>query len=92
MAESADVVMAGGGIMGSAIAYFLTADPAFDGSVVVVEPDPTYAQAATTLSWGGIRQQFSMAENIQMGTSMLILQTVIRSSMFMASSVLPAYS
>ncbi len=67
MAESADVVMAGGGVMGSAIAYFLTADPAFDGSVVVVEPDPSYAQAATTLSWGGIRQQFSMAENIQMG-------------------------
>ncbi len=66
MTETVDVVIAGGGVMGSAAAYFLTADPAFDGSVVVVERDPTYETAATTLSWGGIRQQFSLAENIRM--------------------------
>ena len=66
MTKTADVVIAGGGVMGSAAAYFLTADPDFDGSVTVVERDPTYATASTTLSWGGVRQQFSLAENIRM--------------------------
>ena len=66
MSKSADVVIAGGGVMGSAIAYFLGADPDFDGSVVVVERDPSYADCATTRSWGGIRQQFSTPENIRM--------------------------
>jgi sarcosine oxidase len=61
-----DVVIAGGGVMGSAIAYFLTADPGFDGRVLVVERDPSYADCATTRSWGGIRQQFSTPKNIEM--------------------------
>ena len=60
-----DVVIVGGGIMGSAIAYFLAAEPTYDGTVLVVEKDPTYAEASTTLSSGGIRQQFSTPENIQ---------------------------
>jgi FAD-dependent oxidoreductase domain-containing protein 1 len=66
MSKHADVVIAGGGVMGSAIAYFLGADPGFDGSVVVVERDPSYADCATTRSWGGIRQQFSTPENVRM--------------------------
>jgi FAD-dependent oxidoreductase domain-containing protein 1 len=66
MAKNYDVVIAGGGVMGSAIAYFLGADPAFKGSVLVVERDPSYANCATTRSWGGIRQQFSTPENIHM--------------------------
>jgi len=61
-----DVVIAGGGVMGSAAAYFLAADPAFDGEVLVVERDPSYAACATTRSWGGIRQQFSTPENVRM--------------------------
>ncbi len=61
-----DVVIAGGGVMGSAIAYFLGANPDFDGSVLVVERDPSYADCATTRSWGGIRQQFSTPENVRM--------------------------
>ena len=53
--------------MGSAVAYFLAADPAFAGSILVVERDPSYRACATTLSWGGIRQQFSTPENVRMG-------------------------
>jgi sarcosine oxidase len=63
---SYDVVICGGAVMGSAIAYFLAADPAFGGSVLVVERDAGYADCATTRSWGGIRQQFSTPENIRM--------------------------
>lgn len=61
-----DVVIIGGAVMGSACAYFLAADPGFAGSVLVLEPDPTYANTATARSWGGLRQQFSTPENIAM--------------------------
>ena len=37
------------------------------GQVCVVEPDPSYSTAATTLSVGGLRQQFSLRENIKIG-------------------------
>ena len=63
---SADVVIVGGGIVGSATAYFLTRDPAFAGRVVVVERDATYSRASTPRSAGSIRQQFSTPENIRM--------------------------
>lgn len=64
MAGTADVVIVGGGGIGSAIAYALTARPDFSGKVVVVERDPSYATASTALSAGGVRQQFSTPENI----------------------------
>lgn len=64
---SADVVIVGGGAVGSATAYFLTAETGFKGRVVVVERDPTYARASTPLSVGGIRQQFSIRENVEIG-------------------------
>jgi glycine/D-amino acid oxidase-like deaminating enzyme len=63
---SADVVIVGGGVIGSAIAYFLAADPTFEGSVVVIERDPTYRHASSALSASSIRQQFSTVENIRM--------------------------
>ncbi|MEE3048620.1 MAG: FAD-dependent oxidoreductase, partial [Pseudomonadota bacterium] len=62
-----DVLIAGGGVMGSAIAYFLAADPDFTGNVQVVEPDPSYQFASSPRSLGGVRQQFSNLENIQIG-------------------------
>jgi glycine/D-amino acid oxidase-like deaminating enzyme len=55
--EVADVVMIGGGVMGSSIAYNLLSD-GFDGKVLVVERDPTYEHSSTALSVGGIRYQF----------------------------------
>lgn len=66
MPESYDVVIVGGGAMGSSVAYFLAANPDFDGTVLVVERDPTYESSATSRSMGGIRQQFSTPENIRM--------------------------
>jgi glycine/D-amino acid oxidase-like deaminating enzyme len=52
--------------MGSAVAHFLTSDPTFDGSILVIERDPSYERCSTGRSWGGVRQQFSTAENIRM--------------------------
>ena len=65
--QSYDVVIVGGGVMGSSVAYFLKGWLNFPGSVLVVERDPTYAEAATPRAAGGIRQQFSTPENIRMG-------------------------
>src|SRR5437870_11256168 len=64
--ESYDIVIVGGAAVGSSIAYFLTHDLGFTGSIAVIERDPTYAHAATTLSAASIRQQFSTPENIRM--------------------------
>ncbi|MBT6273616.1 MAG: FAD-binding oxidoreductase, partial [Chromatiales bacterium] len=62
-----DVVIIGGGVSGSSTAYFLAADADFDGSVLVVERDPTYENAPSAKASGGIRQQFSTPENIRIG-------------------------
>jgi FAD-dependent oxidoreductase domain-containing protein 1 len=60
-----DVLIVGGGVMGSSTAFFLSVRAATPGlRVAVVEPDPTYACASTALSVGGVRQQFSTPENI----------------------------
>lgn len=61
--RSYDVVVVGGAVMGSSLAYhLLAADPAL--KVAVVERDPTYTRASTSLSLGGVRIQFSLKENI----------------------------
>ena len=60
------VVIVGGGAMGSSIAWHLTADPNFGGKVIVVERDPTYARASSSLSASSIRQQFSTPLNIHL--------------------------
>ena len=59
-----DVVIAGGGVIGSSCAYHLKYTLDFPGSVLVVEPDPTYSAAASTRSASSIRLQFSTPINI----------------------------
>jgi glycine/D-amino acid oxidase-like deaminating enzyme len=59
-----DVIIVGGGIMGSSTAHYLTGiDP--DVKVAMVEKDSTYERASTTLSMSNLRIQFSLKENIQ---------------------------
>jgi len=59
-----DVAIIGGGIMGSAVAYHLKqADAGLD--VAVVEMDPAYSKASTTLSMANVRIQFSFEQNIR---------------------------
>ena len=64
--RSFDVVIVGGGVIGSSIAFFLADEAAFTGSIAVIEKDPTYVDSSTARSVGGIRQQFSTPENIEM--------------------------
>jgi glycine/D-amino acid oxidase-like deaminating enzyme len=66
MSTSADIVIVGGAVTGSAAAYFLGAQPAFGGSVLVIERDFGYGDCATTRSLASLRHQFSTPENIRM--------------------------
>ena len=61
-----DTVIVGGAVMGSSLAYWLSEDPGHDGTVLVVEPDPTYQKSSTTLSEASIRHQFSEPVNIRL--------------------------
>jgi glycine/D-amino acid oxidase-like deaminating enzyme len=61
---TADVVIVGGGVMGSSVAYHLLA-AGFRGRVLVAERDLAYRQASSALSVGGIRQQFVAEINVR---------------------------
>ncbi len=65
MKDSYDVVIVGGAVIGSAVAYYLTANPDFDGSVLVLERDPSFARSSTALSFASIRTQFSNEINVK---------------------------
>lgn len=58
-----DVVIIGGGIIGSSLAYHLASSPGA-GEICVVEPDPTYELAATPRAVGTIRRVFGLADNV----------------------------
>jgi glycine/D-amino acid oxidase-like deaminating enzyme len=60
------VVIVGGGAIGSSSAYHLAIHPRFQGEIIVVERDPSYARASSMLSASGIRQQFSTPVSIRM--------------------------
>lgn len=57
-----EVTLLGGGVMGAATACFLARD--HGAAVTVVERDPSYARASSSLSLSSIRQQFSQPVNI----------------------------
>ncbi|MBL6961247.1 MAG: FAD-binding oxidoreductase [Anaerolineales bacterium] len=62
--KSYDVIMAGGGVMGCATAfYLLRSDPTL--KVAIIEMDSTYEKNSTVLSDGNTRLQFNLKENIQ---------------------------
>jgi len=63
-AYTADVVIIGGGIVGSSIAWHLTA--AGCKNVLVVERESAQGKGSTGKSMGGVRAQFSTPVNIQM--------------------------
>src|ERR1700732_5010430 len=60
----AKIAIIGGGGVGSPIAYYL-ALACYAADVVVIEPDPTYEFSATPRATGGIRQLFTVPENIR---------------------------
>lgn len=60
-----DVVIVGGAIMGSATAWFLTENPDFNGSVLVVERDQSYTKCTTAHTNSCIRLQFSNELNVR---------------------------
>jgi glycine/D-amino acid oxidase-like deaminating enzyme len=62
--ETAEVVIIGGGIVGSSIAYHLTA--AGCAGVLVIERESAQGKGSTGKSMGGVRAQFSTPVNIQM--------------------------
>jgi sarcosine oxidase subunit beta len=62
--QTAEVVIVGGGIVGSSIAYHLTAAGCKD--VMVLERETAQGKGSTGKSMGGVRAQFSTPISIQM--------------------------
>ena len=60
-----DVVIVGGAMYGSSVAWFLTDNPDFNGSILVVERDPSYEYSSTMATNSCMRQQFSREVNVK---------------------------
>ena len=52
-------------MMGSSVAWWLSREPGFDGSILVVERDPSYEGSSTAATNSCMRQQFSNEVNIR---------------------------
>jgi FAD-dependent oxidoreductase domain-containing protein 1 len=72
MADSAQsVIVIGGGVMGSALAYWLTRlEP--ERAVTVIERDLSYRHASSALSAASVRQQFSSEVNIRISQASIV--------------------
>ena len=62
--QAAEVVIIGGGIVGSSIAYHLTSSGC--KNVLIVERESHQGKGSTGKSMGGVRAQFATDVNIQM--------------------------
>jgi glycine/D-amino acid oxidase-like deaminating enzyme len=62
--KSAEVVIAGAGIVGASIAWHLTQAGCSD--VLLLEREPSQGQGSTGKSMGGVRAQFSTEPNVRM--------------------------
>ncbi|MTT31815.1 FAD-dependent oxidoreductase [Terrilactibacillus sp. BCM23-1] len=65
MSIQADILIVGGGVIGSSLAYNLLND-GFTGKIVVFEKDKVYEYSSTPRSAGGFRQLFTTPINIQL--------------------------
>ena len=63
--QSYDVVIVGGAMYGASVSWFLTDNPDFDGSILVVERDPSYQSCSTSHTNSCMRQQFSAEINVR---------------------------
>jgi FAD-dependent oxidoreductase domain-containing protein 1 len=90
--RSYDVVIVGGGVMGSSVAYHLSKLAQTGGnamSIAVVEKDKKYLTASAMLSAGGLRQQFSASENTMM--SMYGAEFLKNPELLQVDDVIPDY-
>lgn len=65
MQNTFDVIIIGSGIVGVSTAWHLRGI-GFAGTIAIVERDPSFSHSSTANASGGIWQQFSLRENIQM--------------------------
>lgn len=63
---SKHTIIIGGGGIGSATACFLSTMAAAGDRITVIERDPTYQTASSSLSASSIRQQFSTPVSVQL--------------------------
>ena len=64
MSETAEVVIIGGGIVGSSVAYHLAEAGCTD--ILIIEREEHQGMGSTGKSAGGVRAQFSTPINIQL--------------------------
>lgn len=65
MSNKADIIIVGGGVIGSSIAFNLLND-GFTGRIIIFEKDKSYEFASTPRSAGGFRQLYTTVVNIQL--------------------------
>ncbi|WGI23073.1 FAD-binding oxidoreductase [Amylibacter sp. IMCC11727] len=63
--SSYDVVIVGGAMYGASVSWWLTDCAGFDGTILVIERDASYAFSSTAHTNSCIRQQFSAPINIK---------------------------
>ena len=65
MQKKADIIIIGGGVIGSSVAYHLLRD-GFTGKIIIFEKDDLYEFASTPRSAGGIRQLYTTKINMEL--------------------------